>query len=103
MKAVKISLTTSLQRRKHPFEELRTLVAEAEAVINARPLMYVGPEEEVLTPSHLLYRKLISLVPPVATPDNNPEYGVMPNRLCVRYQQLTDDLHRFYILGELSI
>ncbi|XP_064101857.1 uncharacterized protein LOC135212416 [Macrobrachium nipponense] len=44
-----------------------TLVKEAEAVVNNRPLMYGGDkcEDEVLTPSHLVRGHLINLMAPV--------------------------------------
>ncbi|EEC20486.1 conserved hypothetical protein [Ixodes scapularis] len=49
------------------FEELTTVLAEVEAVINSRPLTYVyanAEEPEVLSPAHFLVgRKLTSLPP----------------------------------------
>ena len=46
--------------------ELRTIVAEIEAVLNDRSLMQVSPsveEEDALTPSHLCYGKRLTCLP----------------------------------------
>ena len=47
-------------------KELRILLVEVESVINARPLMYVQDDSEIvnyaLTPSYLMYgRKIVNL------------------------------------------
>ena len=39
------------------FEQLRTVAADVEGVLNSRPLMYVDsdPDNNVLTPNHFMY------------------------------------------------
>ena len=71
VRGVKRSLKKSIGRTTWSFEEMRTLIVEVEAVINARPLTYVHDDSEgidyTLTPSHLIYgRKITSL------PNSNP-------------------------------
>ena len=61
-------------------DELTTVLAEVEATINSRPLMYVSLDdiEEPLTPSHLLVgRRLSSLPDPSVDEDNDEDY--VPN------------------------
>ncbi|XP_071150257.1 uncharacterized protein [Mytilus edulis] len=55
-------------------DTLQTILTEIEAIINDRPLTYVSPnieDEEPLTPSHLLYGRIITLTP---YPQPNIEY-----------------------------
>lgn len=52
-------------------EQLRTLLAETEAVVNSRPLVYVGDDINsniILTPAHFL-----TLNPKTGIPDSNEE------------------------------
>jgi len=55
------------------FSSLKTIIAEIEAHLNNRPLTYVSSdlnEPEPLTPSHLLYGRLIDTVPYCATTED---------------------------------
>ena len=54
---IKVALRKTLKNARLSYEELETVVAEIEAVINSRPLSYLHDEEilEPLTPSHLMY------------------------------------------------
>ncbi|XP_064106837.1 uncharacterized protein LOC135215817 [Macrobrachium nipponense] len=58
IRVVKRTLATTLRRNLLTEEQLRTLIKEAEAAVNNRPLMYSGDmhmhEDEALTPSHLI-------------------------------------------------
>lgn len=57
VKSVKLALKVTLRERAPTDEVLATLLAEAEALVNARPLTHVSPDAadpEALTPSHLL-------------------------------------------------
>ncbi|XP_064093249.1 uncharacterized protein LOC135206007 [Macrobrachium nipponense] len=60
----KRALQIALGRKHLPEAHVLTLVKEAEAVVNNRPLMYSGDkcEDEVLTPSHILHPGDIVLV-----------------------------------------
>ena len=64
--AVKDSLTKALHNRKVSEAELRTILAEVEAIINNHPLIYVGENSgtmDTLTPSQLLFGRTIKLYP----------------------------------------
>ena len=46
-------------------DEIRTIITEIEAILNARPVMYVYSEqmEDILTPSHLIMgRRILNLL-----------------------------------------
>ena len=49
VRGVKRTLKKSIGRTTLSFEELRTLIVEVEAVINARPLTYVHDDSEGIT------------------------------------------------------
>ncbi|XP_045025108.1 uncharacterized protein LOC123469827 [Daphnia magna] len=62
----KIALAKMLGRTKPTFDELRTLVAEAEFVLNDRPIEKLSDDsqtEEALTPSHLMYGRPFTSLP----------------------------------------
>ena len=64
VKQVKSCLKKTLGRSKLSFDELTTIFAEVEAVLNSRPLTYLYSDdvEEPLTPSHLVIgRRLLTL------------------------------------------
>ena len=56
VRSVKTALKVTLRERKPRDELLSTLLAEAESLINSRPLTYVASDinEEALTPNHFL-------------------------------------------------
>ena len=63
VQTVKRSLRKILFRSSVTYEELETVVANVEGIVNSRPLTYIYDDdvEEVLTPSHLLLgRRLLS-------------------------------------------
>ena len=62
---VKVSLRKVLGNSMLTFDELRTVLVEVEANLNARPLTYEYDEvsDEVLTPSHLVYGRRITTLP----------------------------------------
>jgi len=62
----KSSLKKTLGRRFVTLSSLQTLITEIEAHLNNRPLTYVSTdlhEPTPLTPSHLLYGRMINTVP----------------------------------------
>ena len=73
-------LVKMVGRTKLTPAELRTIVAEIEAVLNDRPLMQASPsveEEDALTPSHLCYGKRLTCLPyAAAEQQDDPDYGV---------------------------
>ena len=62
---VKQCLKKVLGNARLTLDELATVLAEVEATINCRPLTYGYNEldEEVLTPSHLLFGRRFNTIP----------------------------------------
>ena len=64
VKEVKDSLKKVLKFAILEYDELQTVIVEIEAVLNSRPLCYVGDEiNEVITPSHFLVLKRLTSEP----------------------------------------
>ena len=64
--SVKTCLKKILGKASLSFEELTTMLAEVEAVLNSRPLSYVhedASEPQPLTPSHFLVGKRLTSLP----------------------------------------
>lgn len=67
VRSVKTCLRKVMGRASLSFEELSSLLAEAESIINSRPLTFVynDPEEpQPLTPAYFLIGKRLSSLPP---------------------------------------
>ena len=81
------------------YDELLTVIAEVEAILNLRLLSYVSSEDldEPLTPSHLLTgHRLISLPDPlISSEDPNYIATSAPNVLSRQMQHLTAILDHF--------
>jgi len=74
IKMMKRCLKKTIGRARITYDELLTVVTEAEMILNSRPLSYVSTEdiEEPLTPAHLLTgRRLLSL--PLASEEDSFE------------------------------
>ena len=63
--SVKGCLRKTLGNARLTFDELSTLLTEIECTLNSRPLTceYNEVEEEVLTPSHLIYGRRLKTLP----------------------------------------
>ena len=75
IKSTKRCLKKTLGKARLTYEELCTVLAEVECILNSRPLTYMYPDEleEPLTPSHLISgRRMLSL------PDTNTRGMVNP-------------------------
>ena len=80
---VKSSLRKVLGNARLSFDELYTVLLEAEGTINSRPLTYEYDEigAEVLTPSHLIYgRKLVGIPDELDSKDEEVEQGSLIRR-----------------------
>ena len=83
---VKSSLRKAFGRSKPTFEEMRTIVAEVEAILNDRPLTKVSSsvgDLDALTPSHLMYGRRLTTLPYGLNPEiiDDPTYEPSPTRL----------------------
>ena len=89
---VKTSLAVSLRNRTLNEEEFRTAIAEAQAVVNSRPLTYFNNDvnDEPLTPMHLLRGTAVMSLPPLPICEEEPSQQARRN-----HSQLVDALHAF--------
>ena len=69
-------LHKSMFRKKLSVDEFRTVLAEAQTIVNSRPLTYVSSvrESEVLTPNHLLVGRNINIAPSLIEFCNDPPW-----------------------------
>lgn len=91
---VKTCLRKVLGNAKLTFDELLTAVIEIEGTLNSRPLTYSYDEidEEVLTPSHLIYGRRIK-----SLPDENIEEAEENETSCSRrFRHVTLRLAHFW-------
>ena len=71
--SVKDCLRKTLGNARLTYEELLTVLVEVECILNARPMTYEYNEvdDEVLTPSHLIYgRRIKSLLDEIMEPED---------------------------------
>ena len=89
---VKTSLIVSLRNRILNEEEFRTAIAEAQAVVNSRPLTYYNNdlEDEPLTPMHLLRGTSVLSLPPLPVCDEDANARARRN-----HSQLVNALQAF--------
>ena len=93
--SVKGYLRKTLGKARLTFNKLSTLLTEIESTLNLRPLTYDynKVEEEVLTPSNLIYgRRLKTLTAEVDEPDD----AMNPNSLSARFTYLTTRQTHFW-------
>lgn len=92
VRSVKVILRKVLGRAKLNFEEMCTILTEAEAIINSRPLTYVHnevDEPEPLTPAHFLVGQRLTCLPPkpCAVETNHPTANKEEMNRRWRYRQ----------------
>ena len=95
---VKRCLKKATFRHKPTLTEYGTLIAEAETVVNNRPLTSQGDDEPSipLTPSHLVHGRIINLAPIVTLHHNDdPDYAPDQKELRVHYQKLTNFIFQY--------
>ncbi|XP_062534054.1 uncharacterized protein LOC134203094 [Armigeres subalbatus] len=69
VRSIKNAMTTMPQNEKLDDEGLQTLIVEAEAVVNSRPLTYLpldSAEQEALTPNHFILGSSTGVTQPTA-------------------------------------
>ena len=70
----KRAIKKTLGKASATLTDLQTLVVEVQAILNDRPLTHVSSDiadEELLTPSHLLYGGQITSLPDPTTDDDH--------------------------------
>ncbi len=93
--SVKDCLRKVLGNARLSFDELATLLTEVESTLNSRPLTYEydEAEEEVLTPSHLIYgRRLKTLPDDIVEPDD----AMGEDNCSSRFKYLSTRLQHFW-------
>ena len=61
IRSIKRCLKKLLGWSRVDYEQLETLLAEIQTVINNRPFFYDAPAEKVLTPNDLLFGRKVNL------------------------------------------
>eukprot|EP00794_Sanderia_malayensis_P016509 gene16509-18160_t len=85
---LKRTLRKILGNAKLDYEELTTVVAEAEGTVNSRPLGFIYSDdlEEPITPSHLVIgRRILSLPYPDGLDDEDDDYDATVLEKRARY------------------
>ena len=99
--SLKRCLKKTIGRAKLSYEELVTVVTEAESILTSRPLSYVSSEdvEEPLTPAHLLSGRRILSLPDhyrERITDEDFEFDLSTNDLCKRVRYLNTVIDHFW-------
>ncbi|XP_074652800.1 uncharacterized protein LOC141907098 [Tubulanus polymorphus] len=98
---VKMVLKKVIGRALISFDEFRTVVSEAEAIVNDRPLTYSSTDindEAPVTPSQLMCgHRLTTLPHDFITPEEleDPDFQIQKNEADVRARRLDEILTRF--------
>jgi hypothetical protein len=98
----KTALRKALGKATVTFDELQTIVVQAESIINDRPLttLHDGPDDSLaLTPSHLLYGRQLNSLPKLFSDNldwDDPTYDPSSRAVNKRLQQLQKILADFW-------
>ena len=97
VRTIKASLATAISRKLLSLEEFRTVVIEAENIVNSRPLTYQSDStrDVPLTPSQLAWGRDLTLMPPLLQPGDplDEDYDAKATR--AQYELLSNALERF--------
>ncbi len=101
VKSTKRCLKKTIGGAQLTYEELLTIVAEVEMILNSRPISYVSTEDlqEPLTPSHLLTgRRLLSMPEQdVGNDVSDPEFSLNDKDLSRRMKHLSTLMNHFWV------
>ena len=97
VRTIKASLATAISRKFLTLEEFRTIVKEAENIVNSRPLTYQSDStrDVPLSPSQLAWGRDLTLMPPLLQPGDplDEDYDARATR--AQYELLSNALERF--------
>ena len=97
VRTIKASLATAISRKFLTLEEFRTVVLEAENIVNSRPLTYQSDStrDVPLSPSQLAWGRDLTLMPPLLQPGDplDEDYDAKATR--AQYELLSNALERF--------
>ncbi|XP_055591123.1 uncharacterized protein LOC129743175 [Uranotaenia lowii] len=93
VKVAKKHLFRQLGPTKQSFEDMATVLAEIESIMNSRPLLPItdDPEDlDILTPSHFLIGTTATALP-------DPDVSTVPVNRLTHYQQLQQHVQQFWV------
>ena len=97
VRTIKASLATAISRKFLTLEEFRTVVLEAENIVNSRPLTYQSDStrDVPLSLSQLAWGRDLTLMPPLLQPGDplDKDYDAKATR--TQYELLSNALERF--------
>ena len=90
----KACIKTVIGKEKLTWEVLETICTEVEGAINTRPLTYIdnNPNNNVLTPTHLIYGRKIH----EKCPDYNENYELTHDEATLRLQNIVFVMKQFF-------
>ena len=97
VRTIKASLATAISRKLLSLEEFRTVVLEAENIVNSRPLTYQSDStrDVPLSPSQLAWGRDLTLMPPLLQPGDPLDEHFDAKATRAQYELLSNALERF--------
>ena len=97
VRIIKVCLSTTIARKMFTYEELVTLVKEAENIINSWPIKYQSADiaDIPLTPSQLAWGRDLTLMPPHLQSDSYSNINFEAKAAHQQYKILCQALDRF--------
>ena len=97
VRTIKTSLSAAIVRKLYNQEEFTTIVKEVESIVNMHPLTYQSnnTRDQPLMPSQLLWRRDLSIMPPLLQPNTDDDSTTTAKELRHQYLFLSNALGRF--------
>ena len=97
VRTIKASLATTISRKLLTLEEFRTVVLEAENIVNSRPLTCQSDStrDVPLSPSQLAWGRDLTLMPPLLQPGDPLDEDFDAKATRAQYELLSNALERF--------